>query len=313
MEYLDLLQTPAADLRPASVDALEVDFDLGDPAVCSRTCDSFDDLVAREQYRNGSLERLQKCRLVLRDGGRLVIRSARPDATRDGYLESQEMLLRIAGFTDVVVKSIGPPTVVQAAKRPPVVEEYDHGIVLREIIDPAEVLACHQFARDYYYYKDFNYDLEVVRQFDLNADLYAVYDASHKIAAIGRGVVRVPGYNCPFMHAVTDDGTHYEVPARFRRICEVMGLFKEGRGGVVAFKNLMEFLTQYAYYIAGVDSIWTTYDGNDPFTGNYYKSKLLMQESGVRLTYRDFGGKWNLIWTDRIVELRDLHRGMFKR
>ena len=56
----------------------------------------------------------------------------------------------------------------------------------------------------------------------------------------------------------------------------------------------------------------TTYDAKDPYTGNYYKSKLLMEDTGVTLTYRDFGGKWNLICTDRILELRDLHRDMFK-
>ncbi len=310
MEYLDLLQTPAADLRPASLDSIEVNLDLGDLEVCSKTDESFDDLIAREQYRNGNLVRLQTCRRMLRSGGLLLLRDSGGSTACDGHFERVQMLLRVAGFTEVVLKGAG---VVQAAKRPPVVEEYEHGIVLREVVEPAETQACHEFAREYYYYKDFNYDLDVVRQFDLNADMYALYDSSNRIAALGRGVVRVPGYNCPFMYAVADDGSHYEVPARFRRICEVMGLFKEGRGGVVAFKNLMEFLTQWAYYIAGVDSIWTTYDGNDPFTGNYYKSKLLMQESGVRLTYRDFGGKWNLIWTDKIEELRDLHRGMFTR
>ena len=250
---------------------------------------------------------------MLRDGGRLVLRNSSPEAAREGYFESQEMLLRVAGFTDVAAVSAGPPMVVQATRRPAVVEEYDHGIVLREVVDPAEVQACHEFAREYYYYKDFNYDFDVVRQFDLNADLYAVYDGSKRLAPSAAGSCACRGTTARSCTPSTDDGSHYEVPARFRRICEVMGLFKEGRGGVVAFKNLMEFLTQYAYYIAGVDSIWTTYDGNDPFTGTYYKSKLLMQESGVRLTYRDFGGKWNLIWTDRIVELRDLHRGMFKR
>ncbi len=312
MEQLDLLRSPAADLRSASLDSLEVTVDLGDLVVSARTDDSFDDLIARRQYRSGNLAALQKCRLALRDGGTLRLTNPHEGASRDGYLADQEMLLRMAGFTAVTVESRAP-LVVRATRRAPVVEEREHGMLLREIVDPAEVLSCHEFAREYYYYKDFNYDLEVVRQFDLNADMFAVFDRSLKIVAIGRAVVRVPGYNCPFMHAVMDDGSHYEVPARLRRICEVMGLFKEGRAGVVAFKALMEYLTQYAYYIAGVDSIWTTYDDNDPYTGNYYKSKMLMQESGVRLTYRDFGGRWNLIWTDRITELRELNRAMFRR
>jgi hypothetical protein len=185
--------------------------------------------------------------------------------------------------------------------------------VLREITDPAEVLACHEFAREVYYYKDFKYDLDVVRQFDAHADMFVVYDRAGRTIAVGRAVLRVPGYNCPFMHAVKDDGTHYEVPARFRRICEVMGVYKEGHIGVIAFKKLLEFLARNAHRIAGADSVWTTYDANDPFTGNYYKSKMLMREAGVRLTYRDFGGRWNLIWTDRILELYNLHRDMFRR
>jgi hypothetical protein len=93
----------------------------------------------------------------------------------------------------------------------------------------------------------------------------------------------------------------------------VMGLFKEGRQGVVAFKHLMEFLTSYAYEVAGLDSIWTTYDASDPFTGEYYKTKLLMEELGVRLKYGDFGGIWVLICTEKVAELRASRRAMFAK
>ncbi len=313
MEQLDLLQASGADLMPASLDSFELTMDLGDLAIASKVEESFDDLIAQEQYRNGNLPPLQTCRRALRPGGILTLTNPHRAKELEPYLEMQRMLLSVAGLAEVTVRSSSPAIVVQATKRPPLVEEYDHGMVLREVTDPAEILACHEFARDFYYYKDFKYDLEVVRQFDANADLYAIYDHSRRIIAVGRAVVRVPGYNCPFMYAVKDDGTHYEVPARFRRICEVMGLFKEGHSGVIAFKKLLEFLARNAYCIAGVDSVWTTYDVNDPFTGNYYKSKLLMRESGVRLTYRDFGGRWNLIWTDRILELHNLHRDMFRR
>ncbi len=312
MEQLDLLQAAGTDLRPASLDSLELTMDLGDLAIAGKTEETFDDLIAGEQYRKGNLPPLQACRRALRPGGVLTLTNPHHPADLEPYLDLQQMLLNAAGFVGVTVKS-RQPIVVQATVRPPVAEEYEHGMVLREIIDPVEILACHEFARELYYYKDFNYDLDVVRQFDAHAAMGAVYDHAGRTIAVGRVVLRVPGHNCPFMYAIEDDGAHYEVPARFRRICEVMGLFKEGHSGVIAFKRLLEYLTQYAYYIAGVDSIWTTYDANDPFTGSYYKSKLLMREAGVRLTYRDFGGKWNLIWTDRIQELRDLHRDMFRR
>jgi hypothetical protein len=313
MEQSDLLQAPAEDLKIASLDSLEVTLDLGDLRLADATDENFDDLIARQRVRTGTLTPLQKCRLLLRPGGLLRLKNPHAGADAGSYLELQHMLLSMAGFVGISPRSNGYPLVVDATRRPCLREEYDEGMSLREVVDPADVLACHEFAREVYYYKDFNYDLEVATQFDPNADLYAIYDSSGRMLAIGRGVVRVPGYNCPFMYAVTDDGSHYRVPSRFRRICEVMGVFREGPGGITALKRLMEFVTQYAYHVAGVDSIWTTYDTNDKFTGAYYKNKLLMQEAGVRLTYRDFGGKWNLIWTDRIPELHELHRDMFTR
>jgi len=34
---------------------------------------------------------------------------------------------------------------------------------------------------------------------------------------------------------------------------------------------------------------------------------------GIRLTYRDFGGKWNLLCTQKIAELHRLHHELFRR
>ncbi len=44
-----------------------------------------------------------------------------------------------------------------------------------------------------------------------------------------------------------------------------------------------------------------------------YKNKFLMQEVGVQLIYRDFGGMWNLLLTDQIEPLTKLHHKLFSR
>lgn len=163
MERLDLLQASGADLMPASLDSLDLAMDLGDLAIASRVDEGFDDLIAREQYRKGNLPPLQNCRRALRPGGFLTLTNNHRPENLETYLEMQRLLLRVAGFTGMTLRSAGPPVVVEARKRQPTVEEYDHGIVLREVTDPAEILACHDFARELYYYKDFKYDLEVAR------------------------------------------------------------------------------------------------------------------------------------------------------
>lgn len=313
MHRLDIGPTDDVDLESDSLAGLELALDLGGLTLSDEGSDTFADVLTRKEPPSGNLRRLQKCRLAVREGGtlRLVNRHKGPIDRR--YVSLEEMLLNVAGFVDVSVTDEAPFHTLAATRRPGVVEELDYDMVLREVIDPDDVLRCHEFAREYYYYKDYNYDLDVVKHFDPNADMYAVYDSGGRVLAIGRAVIRVPGHNCPFMYALQDDGSHYRVPARFDRIGEVMGLFKEGRQGVVAFKHLMEFLTSYAHEVARLDSIWTTYDANDPFTGEYYKTKLLMEELGVRLKYGDFGGIWVLICTEKIAELRVSRRDMFAR
>ena len=312
MEYKDLPPGAPAELSSASADSLDLTLDLGDLPLLDQVNESFDDLIAREQYRNGLLVQLKKCRLGLREGGTLRLTNTHQGDNDVSYLERQEMLLRTAGFTDVTVAA-GPPLLVEAVRRPAVVEEQDYGMVVREMVTPEEIVRAHEFAREYYFYKDYNYDYEVARQFDLNSDVYAVTDKSGEMVALAKCAVRAPGYYCPFMYANVEDGSHFRLPDHWRRIGEVMAIYKEGKSGVVAYKRLMEFLTQYSCHIARADTILTTYAVNDPYTGNYYKSKFRMEEAGATLTYRDFGGKWILLWTNKILELAKLHRDLFKK
>jgi hypothetical protein len=313
MEQMDILQTSLSELRHDSLDALEITLDLGDLSLSGQVSETFDDLIGQERYQTGNLFPLRKCRHVLREGGTLRLTNTHPGAHEVEYQELQTLLLRSAGFTDMAPIGESPPFVIEARKRPAMVEEQEFGMIVREIMTPEDLALTHEFAREYYFYKDFNYDLDVSRQFDLHTDVFAMYDKSGQIVALARNAMRVPGYNCPFMHAATDDGSHYVVPDRFRRIGEMMAIYKEGRDGVVGFKRLMEFLTQYIAYVACADSIWTTNDVTDPYTGNYYKSKFLMYDVGVRLTYRNFGGKWNVLCTERVQELGKLHRELFRR
>jgi hypothetical protein len=301
----------SVELEGGSQAALEVGVDFGPLAVADQTREVFADLIPRRLHATGILPRLLDCRRALRDGGELRLANRWRGPIDAGYVAREEMLLNMAGFVEVEVLESEPVHTLRATRRPNVVEEWDHGMVLREVTEPAEILTCHEFAKEIYYYKDYNYDLDVVSAFP-NADMYAVYDFSGRVIAIGRAVVRVPGYNCPFMYALQDDGSHYRVPRERGRIGEVMGLFREGRQGVVAFKRLMQFVASYAYEIARLDSLWTTYDANDQYTGEYYKTKLLMEETGARLRYGDFGGIWVLICTEKMAELRVSRRAMFR-
>ncbi len=313
MEQTELLQTSIADLPMGSVDTLDLTLDLGELVLASQIDESFDDLIRQARDVNGNLFPLRKCRLVLREGGKLRLRNPHSGADDPAYVELQQMLLRCAGFTDAIVSDHSSPLVVEATRRPGIVEEQEYGMVVREIISPEDLAKTHEFARDYYFYKDFNYDLEVSRQFDLHTHVFAAYDKRDQMVALSRSAMRVPGYNCPFMYAVTDGGEHYRVPERHHSIGEVCAIYKEGREGVFAYKRLMEFIVHYLYLIALPDSIWTTYEVNDPFTGNLYKNKFMMEEMGVRLTYRDFGGKWNLLCTEKILDLHKLHRNLFRK
>ncbi len=292
---------------------ITVDLHFDDLQLAARTDESFDDLIARNQYHSGPLVALNELRLELGDNE--AVRVAVRGKTPAGVIEERNlnMLFHKAGFENIEYKKECSPPVVECVRRPVYTVPYDYGLFLKELIAPDDILRCHEFARKVYYYKDFHYDYDVTRQFDPNADVFAVVNAEEDILALGRSVIRLPGYTCPFMHATLPDGAHYSVPDRFVRICEVMGLYIEGREGIIAFKKLMESLTQYAYYIAQVDSIWTTYDEIDTYTGTYYRRKLLMESAGVKLSYRDFGGLWNLIYTDRIEELKDVNRNMFVR
>lgn len=274
--------------------------------------ETFDDLIERRQYARGPLVALNELRNQTPDNGAVSVSINGCLPTSDTERRNLERLFLKAGFVAAVYDDGEVPT-VHAVKRPPYVVEHEYGMSLQEMTSDFDIIRCHQFAEKMYYYKDFFYDYDVARQFDPNADVFAVVNDRGDILALGRSAIRLPGYNIPFMHARTLDGAGYEVPPDRVFICEVMGLYMEGREGVVAFKKLMESLTQYAYYIAQVDSVWTTYDEDDLYTGTYYRRKLLMEAVGAKLVYRDFGGLWNLIYTDKVAELKDVNEKMFSR
>jgi hypothetical protein len=313
MEQTELLHSGISDLQMGSQDALDVTLDLGELALEDQVNESFDDLIRQAKDVNGNLAPLKKCRHLLREGGTLRLRNPHTGADDPAYVELLEILFSAAGFTDVAVRNHASPILVEATRRPGIVEEQEYGMVVREVISPEERASAHEFARSYYFYHDFNYDLQVARQFDLHTDVYAVYDKNNQMVALSRIALRAPGYNCPFMYAVTDSGEHFRVARRHRRFGEVMAIYKEGRDGVFAYKRLMEFLVHWVPLVSFPDSIWTTYEINDPFTGNLYKNKFMMEETGARLTYRDFGGKWNLLCTEKIQELHKLHRNLFRK
>ncbi len=316
MKKLDCEAIDFGSITLDSLSEVEIRMDLGKLELKNQVHESFDDLIDREQYKTGNLFQLNKLRLLLKANGTLKLINTYNGKINDAYLYRQEMLLNKAGFVHIKITCREKPLIIEAVKRPLEEEEQDFGLKLVEVIHPEEILRCHDFAREYYYYKDFNYDLEVVKQFDLNSDLFVLYDSAGDICSIARLIIRVPDYYCSFMYATQatePKGAHYSIPEKHLRTSEIMALYREGKKGVVSFKYLMEYLTQYGTKIGHFDNVWTTYDECDNYTGTYYKNKFLMRETGVKLIYRDFGGLWNLLVTEQMEALAQLHHKIFRQ
>lgn len=293
-----------------SVAEVELTTDLGDLIMLNMTDETFDDLLKRNPYNTGNLYFLSRIRLMLHDNGILNLINTYKGTIDTSYLTRMEILLNKAGFIDIKIKNTSEPLIIRAVRRPVETAELGYGLSFREVIDPNEISRCHQFARDYYYYKDFNYDLEIVKQFDINCDHYVVYNEENEIYSIARVVTRVPGYCCPFMYATLSGepkGRHITIPGKDKRIGEVMAIYSEGRKGVVAFKLLMEYGTS----VMNFDSLWTTYDDDDKYTGTYYRKKFMMEDTGIKLKYSDFGGTWNLLVGNKLAELKTLNNRIF--
>ena len=290
------------------MNARRVELDLGSLILENRVDEGFDELIAKNAYRNGPLPLLKEIRGNIGPNEQIVLAHPRPITDESAV----HLLIESAGFEIEEIRSFDE-TEISIVPRDRASERYDYDMELVEMIDHAEILACHEFAHEVYYYRDFNYDYEVARQFDPNADMFAIVDSRGTILAIGRSILRAPGYYCPFMYATQPLGEKVTVPIMHRKICEVMGLYREGKHGIIAFKRLMTFLAKYASKIVRVDSVWTTYDESDEYTGTYYKKKLLMEETGHTLTYRDFGGSWKLVMSERMEELASKRTEMFVR
>ncbi len=299
-----------------SVSEVELIIDLGDLSMRNQIEETFNDLLKRAPFNSGNLYYLTRIRFMLRENGILNLINTYRGTLDSGYLKRLEILLNKAGFIDLNVTNTSGSQLVKAVRRPAEVEDIGYGLTLREVLYPDEIYRCHQYAKNFYFYKDFNYDLEVVKQFDLNCDHFAVYDDNNEIYSMARIVIRVPGYYCPFMYATIageSGNKHIELSGKDERIGEVMAIYSAGKRGVVAFKRMMEYLTQYGTAIANFDSVWTTYDDEDIYTGTYYRNKFMMEDTGIKLQYSDFGGEWNLLVTRKIAELKKLHHHIFRQ
>lgn len=299
-----------------SVSEVELTTDMGHLIMKNQTDKTFDDLLKRNPYNSGNLFHLTRLRLMLHDNGILTLINTYKETIDTSYLTRMEILLNKAGFIDLEVKNASDPLIIRAVRRPVEDEELGYGLVLKEVIHPDEIIRCHQFARDFYYYKDFNYDIEVVKQFDLNCDHFAVFDENNEIYCVARIIIRTPGHCCPFMYATISGepgNKHVTIPGKDKRIGEIMAVYSAGKKGVVAFKRMAEYLTQYGTTIGHFDSVWTTYDDDDNYTGTYYKNKFIMKDTGIKLKYNDFGGMWNLLFSDKIAKLKSLHHQLFRQ
>jgi hypothetical protein len=311
---IDSLSYDFSDIDMDSITELELKIDLGPLLIKNTIEETFEDLVKKVPDHNDNLYILSRIRLMLQSGGKINIINTYRGNIDDRYLKRIEILLNKAGFIDIGVRNASRALIINAVRRPVEIEKFNYGFTLKEVIDPDEISRCHQFAKDYYYYKDFNYDLEVVKPFDLNCDHFAVYNENNEIFSTARIIIRTPDHCCPFMYATIAEESknpHYSIPGEDKRIGEVMAIFSAGKKGILAFKHTMEYLTQYGTDIAHFDSVWTTYDDADIYTGTYYKNKFMMKDTGIKLQYSDFGGKWNLLVTNKISELKNQYHKIF--
>ncbi len=312
---IDALTFDFTDIDFYSCHEIELTLDLDSLVMKDQTFETFDSLLNRPTHKVGNLYFLTRVRLMLEPGGILYLINTYNGFKDSGYLNRMEILLNKAGFINIEVLDPVNPVKIKAERRAVVTMPLNYNLQLREVIEPEEIKRCHIFAKEFYFYKDFNYDLDVVKPFDLNCDHFAVYDMDGEIQSMARIILRVPGYYCPFMYATIagDSGSsHFKIPGNEQRIGEIMAIYAAGKRGILAFKQMMEYLTQYGTDIAHFDSVWTTYDEEDNYTGTYYKNKFFMQETGEILQYRDFGGRWKLIYTDKIKELKELHHRIFQ-
>lgn len=308
----ELAQVTLADIAPDSESSVELVLNLHDLEMRNQVRDSFDDLVARKQDSSGLLYELTKLRLLLRDNGQLRLINTFTGERDSDYRLRAEILLVKAGFHNFQFSDDDGRLVIEATRRPYLTERSRYDMTIREIVRPNESRLCHNFACNFYYYKDYNYDIDLAQQFDLNTDSFAVFDKAGQILAIARCAARVPGYYCPFMYATDEQGEHINIPPEHKRFCEVMVLFQDGKYGAIAFRSIVEFLTAFFHNVAHYDTLWTTYDITDEYTGTYYKTRFYMVEYNKRLTYRDFGSRWNLIYTQRIKDLCNHRHFLFK-
>jgi hypothetical protein len=297
-----------------TLDDLSLEFDFGPLDMKSRVEETFDDLIARRQFRFGPLCELRRARLLLRENAQLEILNHYSGEVDAEYFDRLDILLSAAGFTEMRLASEAGarPMRITARKRPLLRREHRYKMQLRELVLPADVAKAHQFAQGIFTYKGNNYDFEVARQFDLHSDNFAIVDSNGEILALARLTWRAPGYYTPFMYAVTTEGEPIEIPVRFRRLHEIMMLSQNSRPGAVAFKLLSPSLFQYAHDIAHFDSSWSTYEAQDQLTGRFYNRKYTYKEYGSALVYGDFGGLWNLIYTDEISWLSENRDGFYK-
>jgi len=164
------------DIEFDSLSEIELTIDLGDLIMLNQTKETFDDLLKRNPYNTGNLYILSRIRLMLHDNGILNLINTYKGSIDSSYLKRLDILLNKAGFIDIEIKNESSPLIIRTVRRLVEIKELGYGLRFKEVIDPDEILQCHQFAKDYYYYKDFNYDMDVVKQFDLNCDYFAVYD-----------------------------------------------------------------------------------------------------------------------------------------
>lgn len=282
-----------------SVTEASVDISTGPLEFGAEPDGDWNDLFERDQFRHGLLYELKRVRLLMREGGQLQIRLKRPANCHENYERNFDALLVKAGFRTVSFQG----NTLQTVKRPLIrTGPLEHRLSVCELEQPEDIEACHEFARDVFYYKDLMYDTELRRQFDPNSDYFGVFDENGEMLSVLVAVSRLPEYFCPFQYGETADGLRVSLPGHYGRVDEIMIAHRDGKVGVSAYKLLMKTFFNFLCEVAHPDAFVLCCEEDDRYTAEYYKNKFLMAEIGVRLTYRNSGTTWNVLLSDRMEE-----------
>lgn len=174
-------------------------------------------------------------------------------------------------------------------------------MVFKETNDPEEIQSILIFAKDLF--SDKNYRIDIDKLFIPNSNFYYCYEKkTHKIIDFMRFTWYLPEYPLPCMLATTENDHHILLNNPSTHIYgEIFSPFINKLSAVKAYKEFVKNILSYCERFS-ISNAFTTYDKQEPMSGEFFKQKFGFIETGDTLRYGDFDNIWNLLLgtTDQI-------------